>query len=106
MGKGEFHNTEKSAPVTIAEWEEHAHVGGVEGGPAYKVTNFPAYSLLVDEASASTTYLGEAVVGTATSAASWRVRKIVVSGTVTSIQWASSAAWTQIWDNRASLTYS
>jgi len=50
-------------------------------------------------------YVGEAVIGTATSAASWRIKKVdSASGIV--IQWAGTGVFDQIWDNRASLSYS
>jgi hypothetical protein len=50
-------------------------------------------------------YVGEAAIGTATSAASWRIKKVdSTSGVV--IQWAGAGTFNQIWDNRASLTYS
>ncbi|MEN9405063.1 MAG: hypothetical protein RLY47_22 [Candidatus Parcubacteria bacterium] len=53
----------------------------------------------------SVDYVGEASIGTATSAASWRVKKIDnTSGTV--ITWAGTGVFDQIWDNYASLTYS
>lgn len=61
----------------------------------------------VDEASATVTYQGWATVGTATSAASWRIRKISKSGNVTSITWADgNATYDNVWADRASLTYS
>lgn len=50
-------------------------------------------------------YVGEAAIGTATSAASWRIKRIDnASGVV--VQWAGTGVFDQIWDNRASLTYS
>jgi len=51
-------------------------------------------------------YVGEASIGTATSAASWRIKKVdSASGII--IQWADgNASFDNIWDNRASLTYS
>ena len=51
-------------------------------------------------------YVGEASIGTATSAASWRIKKVYsASGII--IQWADgNASFDNIWDNRASLTYS
>lgn len=50
-------------------------------------------------------YVGEAAIGTATSAASWRVKKIdSTSGIV--ITWAGSGTFNQVWDNYASLIYS
>ncbi len=50
-------------------------------------------------------YVGEANIGTATSAASWRIKK-VDSTTGTIIQWAGTGTFNQVWDNRASLSYS
>lgn len=53
----------------------------------------------------SVDYVGEAAIGTATSAASWRIKKIdSTSGTV--LQWAGTGVFDQVWDNRASLSYS
>ncbi len=53
----------------------------------------------------SVDYVGEAAIGTATSAASWRVKKVdSTSGTV--ITWAGTGTFNQVWDNYASLTYS
>ena len=50
-------------------------------------------------------YLGEASVGTATSAAAWRVKRI--DNTLgTTIMWAGTGTFNQVWDNYASLTYS
>ncbi len=60
----------------------------------------------LDEASSTVTYVGVAAVGTAESAALWSIKKISVSGTVTSITWAGSGANTESWNNRASLSYS
>ena len=50
-------------------------------------------------------YVGEASIGTATSAASWRIKR-VDSTTGIIIQWAGTGVFNQIWDNRASLSYS
>lgn len=60
----------------------------------------------VDEASATVTYVGDAAIGSATSGALWRVKKIdTSSGTV--ITWADgNSSFDNIWDNRASLSYS
>lgn len=50
-------------------------------------------------------YVGEAAIGTATSAASWRIKKVDnTSGIV--LQWAGTGLFDQVWDNRASLSYS
>lgn len=61
----------------------------------------------IDQASATVTYIGQAAPGTATSAASWRIQRMSVSGTVTTLEYADGDLnFNNIWDNRASLTYS
>ncbi len=53
----------------------------------------------------SVDYVGEAAIGTATSAPLWRIKKVdTTSGII--IQWAGTGVFDQVWDNRASLTYS
>jgi len=52
----------------------------------------------------TTTYLGEAPIGSATSSAVWRIKKIVETGDDVSITYAGGK-FNQIWDNRASLSY-
>jgi len=65
------------------------------------------YTVLVDEASSTITYVGEASPGTATSAATWRVKKILDSGGSTTVSWADGASsFTKVWDDRASFSYS
>lgn len=60
----------------------------------------------IDEADASTTYVGEAEIKTQTSTAEWRIKKISVSGNVTTISWADGDSnFNNIWDDRATLTY-
>lgn len=78
--------------------------GGGRGGSSSSTT-VPKYLVLLDEVSATLSYMGEAVPGTATSAPSWRIRKIDTSAGV-AIEWAeSSTAFSYTWDNRASYTY-
>lgn len=61
----------------------------------------------IDQASATATYIGQAAPGTATSAASWRIQRMSVSGTVTTLEYADGdLSFNNIWDSRASLTYS
>ena len=51
-------------------------------------------------------YVGEAEPGTLTSAPSWRIKKMTyVDSKLTVIQWADEGKFTQIYDNRGSLTY-
>jgi len=56
-----------------------------------------------EEIDATYIYSGQADPGTATSAASWSIsRETIADG---SINYASGGAFTQIWDNRAALSY-
>lgn len=62
---------------------------------------------LIDVASTTTTYIGNAAFGSATSSPVWQISRVLTSGTLTSIQFAGGTdGFNQIWDNRASLTYS
>lgn len=66
-----------------------------------------AYATRIDDTTtANVTYFGFAPVGTATSAASWQIYKIdETSGAVKT--WADGDAnFNNVWDNRASLSYS
>ena len=64
------------------------------------------YNKLVD-VEGNYTYIGEAQPGTATSAASWRIKRVEQIGSDINILWASGTAnFDKIWDNRLSFTYS
>jgi hypothetical protein len=55
----------------------------------------------------STVYVGTAAVGAADSAAVWAIKRMVFSGTVVLTTWADGNPLADnVWDNRASLTYS
>lgn len=53
-------------------------------------------------------YIGKAVPGSATSAASWYIEKITLSGGNPTVaeKVGGIVKFNQIWDNRASLSYS
>lgn len=60
-----------------------------------------------DYIDATTSYRGEAVPGSLTSDPLWRVQRITITGDDLVIEWADgSSDFTQIWDDRLSLTYS
>ena len=63
----------------------------------------PAWTTLIDD-TGTYTYIGEAPPGSATSSAVWRIARI--TNATGSTYWAASARFSQIWDNRASLSYS
>lgn len=56
--------------------------------------------LIDDTTTTSVTYIGEAALGTATNAASWRIKKVDESGSPTSITWTGTG-FDAVWDNRA-----
>ncbi len=61
----------------------------------------------VDVVDSTTTYLGEAAFNSQTSSAVWRINRITTVGTVTTIDWADgNDEFDNVWDNRASLSYS
>lgn len=67
----------------------------------------PELTTLVDEVNSNLTYLGIGKLGTANSDAKWQIRRIQKVGAVTSIQYADgNRRFDNVWDDRASLTYS
>lgn len=64
-------------------------------------------SVIVDEASATVTYVGQAEAGTDTASAFWRIKRVTESGSITTIEHADGdTKFDNIWDNRAVLSYS
>lgn len=81
-----------------------ATVNNIEGG----TVDSPKYQLRMDSTTTTNiTYVGEANVGSATSDACWRIKKIdETTSDVLIITWAgTTTAFTQVWDNRSSLGY-
>jgi hypothetical protein len=83
-------------PNTLSWEPEEQATGGSASSPV---------RMLFEEASATVSYKGEAAPGTATSSPAWRIQRITTSGALISIQWAGSGAFSQVWDDRSSLTY-
>ncbi len=62
---------------------------------------------LLDDAGGNTYYVGRAVPGTPTTEASWEIRKLLTLGNNIEILWADGDGnYDNVWDNRASLSYS
>jgi hypothetical protein len=62
---------------------------------------------IVDDASSTVTYVGTALIGSATSSAVWKIKKLTESGSLLIITWADgNSSADNVWDDRASLTYS
>lgn len=65
------------------------------------------YSVVVDEASATIIYIGEATPGTATSSATWRIKRVDSATITAEILYADGDdSFDNVWDNRAALSYS
>lgn len=63
------------------------------------------YATRLDEASSTVTYVGDAVVGSSPSAASWSIKKIDETSGIVITFADGNANYDNVWDNRASLTY-
>lgn len=67
-------------------------------------------ALRTDDSVAGSTFIGRALIGTADSAAAWKISfldETNVSGSVAILKWADgNANYDNIWDNRTSLSYS
>ena len=64
------------------------------------------YTVRLDEASATVTYVGEGAINSVESSPVWRIRKLTTTGSVLAIQWADgNQNFDNVWTDRASLTY-
>ena len=92
---------------TGPEWDEHSHSGDVSSGRPLKYTQGVPTQVAVDTSTSGTTYVGESAPNTATSSALWRCYKVVVTSTAVTVKFADgNDNFDNIYDDRASLTYS
>ncbi len=64
------------------------------------------YETRIDEVSDTVTYIGKAIPGSDNDEAVWQIKKMVIDGNETSIEWADGeASFDKVWDDRTSLTY-
>ena len=64
-------------------------------------------AFIVDEYSGTLIYLGWAGVGSATGSSVWKIQRISITGSITTIAWADgNPQYDNVWENRASITYS
>jgi hypothetical protein len=89
----------KELATTTVGTKEVLDVNNVLGGGAT--------ATVIDDATSAITYIGKAALGSALADAVWQIQKIEVSGAVTRITWAdANSEFDNVWNNRASLTYS
>ena len=64
------------------------------------------YQTYADEVDASNTYVGESAPGVAVTTAAWRIKKVVVAGTITTVKYADGVStFTKIWNSRTGYSY-
>jgi len=67
----------------------------------------PNCKTFIDEASVTVTYIGDAMPGTATADAAWRIKRLTESGNDVDVEWADgNDIFDNVWDDRALLGYS
>ena len=75
--------------------------------PERQVFTAGDYAVLVDDAGSGVTYIGNALPGTTTSSANWKIKRMTEVGADITIVWADGdSLYDNVWDNRASLSYS
>lgn len=106
---GRLHGLSYSWNPDTLSWEVATTKGAGQGIEVY-VTNQGGVSpntVLLDAVSDTVTYVGKASPGTSVAAASWQVFRMTTTleGDL-SLEYADgNAAYDNVWDNRASLTY-
>ena len=98
---GSGHNS----PEAWILWEQLGHVGNSSSGEAYQRTQKANETVRVDDAG-TYVYVGYAVVGSPTSTAVWKIKRIKTTNVVEVLYAGGTAFYNSIWDNRASLSYS
>jgi hypothetical protein len=99
--------SQRYIPVSNDEIDHHKNAAmavAVYGGVS---------KILVDEADPNSVYVGEAAPGSAEADPKWRIKRIVISGTLTTITWAhdpvegvGTAGRAQfVWNDRTVLNY-
>lgn len=96
---------------TVIDMAEHGRIDGLSTKPGFKNVNplSPYVTLLDYNSGTLPVYIGQANADTATSEAKWQIKKLTYDGNdnVTSILAAGGTLdFNQVWDDRASLSYS
>lgn len=82
---------------------------GVEwdgGQSLYRALSDNVACRIDDTTTANTTYIGKAPIGSATSGTVWQIAKLDTSSGLTKTWADGNSSFDNIWDNRASLSYS
>ena len=63
------------------------------------------HNTLYDEVDATTSYFGRGQIGAATSSSVWQIQRLVFTGNNLELKFAGDGQYSQVWDDRASLSY-
>lgn len=98
------------AEGSVIDMAEHGRTDNLSTGTAFKnIVGRSINGIELDyDGGTNPIYIGKAVPGSLTSEAKWQIQKLTFDGNnnPTSILFPGTAEFNQIWDNRASLTYS
>lgn len=98
---GSGHNS----PEAWIMWEQLGHVGNSSSGEAFQRTQKANETIYIED-TGTYIYIGYAPTGTATSASSWKIKR-VDTGNPTTVLWSNgNAFYNKVWDDRGSYTYS
>ena len=92
-------------PEALMMYNQFGRVGNSTDGEAYGRTQKANETVRVDDAG-TYVYVGYAVVGSPTSTAVWKIKRIKTTNVVEVLYAGGTAFYNSIWDNRASLSYS
>jgi len=97
---GSGHNS----PEAWMMWEQLGHVGNTQDGEAYQRTQKANETVRVDDAG-TYVYVGYAIVGSTTSSAVWKIKRIKTTNVVEVLYAGGNAFYDNVWDDRATLQY-
>ena len=93
-----------NSPEALMMFEQFGRVGNVVAGQAFQRVREVDETQLID-VTGNDIYIGYALPGTATSAATWKIKRINTVNPI-SIYWAdSSTLYNKVWDDRTTYTY-
>jgi len=98
---GSGHNS----PEAWILWEQLGHVGNAQNGEAYQRTQKANETVRVDDAG-TYVYVGYAVVGSPTSTAVWKIKRIKTTNVVEVTYAGGTAFYNSVWNDRLTLSYS
>lgn len=106
--EGRLHTLSYAWDSSTLSWVVATSRGAGQGMEVF-VTNAAGgtdYNTLLDKASPTVTYVGKAFPGTSTAAALWKIFKLDATSGLSLKHADGNANFDNVWDNRASLSYS